>query len=106
MTQTFNHGYALLIGVGAIAKYPDWSLPVTVKDMTALRNLLTDPTRCAYPDRRRARATAPRPGRNPSGASWTDWLGSRPAPSRIRTPPSWSTTRATAGWTRRRAATT
>ncbi len=50
MTQTFNHGYALLIGVGAIAKYPDWSLPVTVKDMTALRDLLTAPTRCAYPD--------------------------------------------------------
>ena len=31
-------------------KYPDWSLPVTVKDMTALRDLLTAPTRCAYPD--------------------------------------------------------
>lgn len=38
----FNHGYALLIGVGS-------DLPVTVQDATALRDILVDPQRCAYP---------------------------------------------------------
>ena len=49
MTQRFDHGYALLIGVGQSA-YPKWSLPVTVKDMQALRTILTDPNLCAYHD--------------------------------------------------------
>ena len=49
MTQHFDHGYALLIGVGQSA-YPKWSLPVTVKDMQALRTILTDPDLCGYPD--------------------------------------------------------
>ena len=49
MTNTFSHGYALLIGVGESA-YPKWSLPVTVKDMQALRAVLTDPSLCGYPD--------------------------------------------------------
>ncbi|BAY93498.1 MULTISPECIES: caspase family protein [unclassified Tolypothrix] len=39
---TFNNGYALLIGVGA-------DLPVTVKDATALRDVLIDQNRAAYP---------------------------------------------------------
>ncbi|GET41073.1 caspase family protein [Microseira wollei] len=39
---TFFSGHALLIGVGA-------DLPVTVKDATALRDVLVDPTRAAYP---------------------------------------------------------
>jgi hypothetical protein len=43
MTQkTFSNGYALLIGVGA-------DLPVTVKDATALRDVLVNPNRAAYP---------------------------------------------------------
>jgi len=43
MTQgTFLNGHALLIGVGA-------DLAVTVKDATALRDVLVDPTRAAYP---------------------------------------------------------
>jgi hypothetical protein len=46
--NTFSHGYALLIGVGESA-YPKWSLPVTVKDMQALRAILTDPALCGYP---------------------------------------------------------
>ena len=50
MTQTFDHGYALLVGVGDIANYPKWSLPVTVKDMAALSNLLVDPALRAYPE--------------------------------------------------------
>lgn len=49
MTNMFSHGYALLIGVGESA-YPKWSLPVTVKDMQALRAVLTDPALCGYPD--------------------------------------------------------
>lgn len=48
MTNTFIHGYALLIGVGDCA-YPKWSLPVTVKDIQALQSILIDPNLCAYP---------------------------------------------------------
>lgn len=40
--QLFADGYGLLIGVGA-------DLPVTVEDATALRNVLVDPARAAYP---------------------------------------------------------
>lgn len=49
MTDTFTHGYALLIGVGRTA-YAPWSLPVAGRDVQALRRLLTDPARCGYPD--------------------------------------------------------
>jgi uncharacterized caspase-like protein len=49
MSGAFSHGYALLIGVGESA-YPKWSLPVTVKDMQALRAILTDPALCDYLD--------------------------------------------------------
>ncbi len=45
----FTHGYALLIGVGKSA-YPTWSLPVTVKDIQAIRDTLIDPNLCAYPN--------------------------------------------------------
>ncbi|MBI1294701.1 caspase family protein [bacterium] len=43
----FNHGYALLIGVGA-CEYPKWSLPTTVKDAQAIQQVLTDADLCAY----------------------------------------------------------
>lgn len=49
MPGTFSHGYALLIGVGECAN-PNWSLPVTVKDMQALRSVLIDPAMCGYPN--------------------------------------------------------
>ena len=49
MTETFDHGYALLIGVGESA-YSQLSLPVTVKDTQALYAALIDPDLCAYPD--------------------------------------------------------
>ena len=49
MSSTFNHGYALLIGVGTSA-YPRLSLPVTVQDMQALKRVLVNPSLCAYPD--------------------------------------------------------
>ncbi len=48
MPNAFTQGYALLVGVGESA-YPGWSLPVTVKDIQAIRSILIDPNRCAYP---------------------------------------------------------
>jgi hypothetical protein len=48
MHNTFDHGYALLVGVGESAD-SRYSLPVTVKDAQALERLLTDPAACAYP---------------------------------------------------------
>ncbi|NER99707.1 MAG: hypothetical protein F6J86_38855, partial [Symploca sp. SIO1B1] len=50
MPKTLSHNYALLIGVGESANYPQWSLPVTVKDTIALKSLLTDPNLCGYSD--------------------------------------------------------
>ena len=47
MRKLFNHGYALLIGVGT-CDYDNWSLPVTVKDAHSLYHVLTDPDSCAY----------------------------------------------------------
>jgi len=47
MTNSFTHGYALLIGVGECV-YSEWSLPVTVKDMQALQSLLRDSNLCSY----------------------------------------------------------
>ncbi|MEH2046555.1 caspase family protein [Nostoc sp.] len=49
MSNHFAHGYALLIGVGTTAESP-YSLPVTVKDVQALKTVLTDPNLCAYLD--------------------------------------------------------
>jgi hypothetical protein len=48
MPDYFFHGYALLVGVGRCA-YDPWSLPVTVRDMQALRAVLADPDLCGYP---------------------------------------------------------
>jgi hypothetical protein len=42
MTETFNQGYAVIIGVGA-------DLAVTIEDAAAVAGLLRDPSRCAYP---------------------------------------------------------
>lgn len=42
-SQRFPHGYALLIGVGA-------DLPITVRDASALYQILTDPDRAGYPN--------------------------------------------------------
>ncbi|MEH2039910.1 MAG: caspase family protein [Nostoc sp.] len=49
MSNHFTHGYALLIGVGTTAE-SRYSLPVTVKDVQALKTVLTDPNLCAYLD--------------------------------------------------------
>lgn len=49
MSDLFTHGYALLIGVGNTADPRD-SLPVTVEDAKALKDVLTDANFCAYPN--------------------------------------------------------
>jgi Caspase domain len=49
MTELFNQGYALLVGVGQCTD-ATLSLPVTVQDMQALRQILVNPALCAYPD--------------------------------------------------------
>ena len=46
--ETFDHGYALLIGVNAHS-VPAWALPDVEKDIAALGEVLTHPERCAYP---------------------------------------------------------
>ena len=48
MAETFNHGYALLIGVGR-SQYEKLSLPVTVKDTQAIYGVLIDRDLCGYP---------------------------------------------------------
>ncbi|MEH1967213.1 caspase family protein [Nostoc sp.] len=50
-TPIFANGYALLIGVGE-SDYQPLSLPVTVKDIQALHQVLVDPNFCAYPNNR------------------------------------------------------
>ena len=47
MSNTLSHNYALLIGVGD-CKYPEWSLPVTVKDVQAIKSFLINPDLCGY----------------------------------------------------------
>lgn len=49
MTEIFEHGYALLVGVGKSA-YPKLSLPVTVKDTQSLLAALIDSELCSYLD--------------------------------------------------------
>jgi hypothetical protein len=49
METRFDHGYALLIGVGRTAHEP-WSLPLTVKDVEAIKAVLIDPALCSYHD--------------------------------------------------------
>lgn len=42
MSEIFNQGHAVVIGVGA-------DLPVTIEDANAIANVLSDAQRCAYP---------------------------------------------------------
>lgn len=49
MSELFNQGYALLVGVGHCTD-STLSLPVTVQDMKALQQILVNPALCAYPD--------------------------------------------------------
>ncbi|NJS16195.1 MAG: hypothetical protein HC787_02820 [Nostocaceae cyanobacterium CSU_2_110] len=49
MMSNTSHNYALLIGVGECEE-TKLSLPVTVKDIQALKSLLTDSKLCGYID--------------------------------------------------------
>ncbi len=49
MSNYFAHGYALLIGVGRTVE-SRFLLPVTIKDVQALKAVLIDPNLCAYLD--------------------------------------------------------
>ncbi len=56
MSDSFQKGHALLIGAGG-------DLPNTVTDATGLADVLTDPTRCAYPPAQVALLTGPEANR-------------------------------------------
>lgn len=45
----FAHGYALLIGVDQ-NKIPKLALPIVKKDVTKLKEIITHPERCGYPE--------------------------------------------------------
>lgn len=47
MSNQFNHGYALIIGVDQNS-VPAWALPAVARDVEALRDVLIHPQRCAY----------------------------------------------------------
>ena len=103
MPNAFTHGYALLVGVGQSA-YPPWSLPVTVKDIQAIRAILTDPHR-AYPgDDRHIRLIHDKTATRAAILDGLAWLKGKPPPTRMPSP--WSSTPATAGWTSPQAGTT
>ena len=46
----FDHGYALLIGVDQ-NKIADLALPIVKKDVTKLKEVITHPDRCGYPEK-------------------------------------------------------
>jgi hypothetical protein len=46
MSDTFDHGYALLIAVNESAA--NAALPDVIKDVEALRDVLVHPQRCGY----------------------------------------------------------
>lgn len=48
MTETFDHGYAIVIGVDENA-IPQLALPTVARDVAAVGEVLVHPERCAYP---------------------------------------------------------
>jgi len=50
MTETFAHGYALLIGVGEFEYKQLNSLPVTSQDTQTISQILKAPELCGYPE--------------------------------------------------------
>jgi len=75
MTQTFTHGYALLIGVteNAVAR---WALPDVAQDIAALAEVLAHPDRCGYPAGQVRVLTGPAATR-PGILDGLAWLGER-----------------------------
>ena len=72
MSESFPHGYAVVVGVGA-------DLPVTVTDATAIADLLRDPARCAYPADQVRLLTGER-ARREHVLSALDWLAQGAGP--------------------------
>lgn len=48
----FEHGHALIIGVGSYVNLPRWNVPITVSDATAIAEVLRDPRSAGYADAR------------------------------------------------------
>lgn len=46
--MAFDHGHALLIGVGTYVYHPEANVPITVNDAQAVQDALQDPARCGY----------------------------------------------------------
>jgi hypothetical protein len=72
----FEHGYAVLIGVGEHLDQRINSLPATVKDPNKIQGVLLDPTWCAYLDEHVHLATGPAATRE-SILKALDWLAER-----------------------------
>ena len=71
MTQSFEHGYAVVVGVGA-------DLPATIDDAQGLADVLRDPDRCAYPAEQVRLLTGEEARRAPVLEA-LDWLAARTA---------------------------
>ncbi len=52
MSARFEHGYALLIGVGQVPRWEEMSLEEAVQDVSKIKKVLADPGLCAYPDKK------------------------------------------------------
>ena len=48
--MSFNHGHALLIGVGTYQHFPHLDVAITVADACEVASGLRDPQYCGYPD--------------------------------------------------------
>lgn len=75
MTQTFTHGYALLIGVSE-SRVAGWALPDVAKDIAALAAVLAHPVRCAYPTAH-VKAVMGAAATRAGILEGLDWLGER-----------------------------
>ncbi|NEU81350.1 caspase family protein [Nostoc sp. UIC 10630] len=73
MSEKFNQGYAVVIGIGA-------DLPVTVDDATAIAHFLNNPACCAYPHNQVRLLTEDAANRE-SILSSLDWLANTAEPN-------------------------
>ena len=73
MSDQFDHGYALLVGVDE-SQLADYALPDVAKDVAALRDVLVHPQRCAYPTDHVKVLTGPEATRNGilDGLAWLE----------------------------------
>lgn len=76
-SDLFQHGYALIIGVGRTSKQLKWSLPTTVRDAQRVRQVFTDLSLCAYPIGQVHLLTDGSASQKRIGAELTSWLRSQ-----------------------------